>query len=179
MTLATDGNSDLIPIDDCVVTIPGGKPIVLNNLPDLSDSKSAVYNDEAIIGRAIPIKTYSHSENRIISTKLHFFIRKKADAKTNLNSLRLIQSAVYPQDPNNGAEYLPPPVCRIKCGELFSTDEGPLCVVLLSYNVTFPTDVAWDRETMCPYKFDVDCQWQVVYSTGDLPNSDRILKSGR
>jgi len=191
MTKATVGTScDLAPIPDCFVEIPNGvlaalgpngKPqrgpvrIIMNNLPDISDSKSASYNDEAVIGRAIPLKTYSHSENRAISTKIHFFIRKREDAATNLAHLRLIESAVYPRE---GTPYRPPPICKLRCGNILSSDK-PLCVILLSYNVTFPTDVAWDKETYCPYKFDVDCQWHVVYDTQDLPTSERIVTGGR
>lgn len=176
---ATDGNNDLQNLSLCTISIPGAADIVINNLPDISDSKSAAYNDEAVIGRAIPLKTYSHSENRVINTKLHFFIRKKDDAAFNLRQLRAIQSAVYPQQ---GDPYTPPPVCQIKCGNLLSLKK-PLCVVLLSYNVTFPTDVAWwageGDGAYCPYKFDVDCSWQVVYEATKLPYANRIFLEGR
>ena len=175
MTQATNGLCDLEPIENCKVTIPGAKTIIFNNLPDLSDTKSASYNDEPVIGRAVPLKTYSHSENRVINTKIHFFIRKDADAEENLDSLRALQSASYPQV---GDPYKPPPVCQMQCGDLLSKGV-PLCVILLSYNVSFPTDVAWHKATYCPYKFDVDCSWQVVYATNDLPNSDRIFTQGR
>jgi hypothetical protein len=180
MTLATNG-CDLQPIQNCFIQV-GNQKITLNNLPEISDSKSAAYNDEPIIGRSIPLKTYSHSENRVISTKLHFFIIKKEDAKTNLRNLRLLESAVYPQE---GGPYKPPQVCQIQCGSLLATSGGetqgplPVCVVLLSYNVTFPTDVAWDKETYCPYKFDVDCQWQVVYAVDDIPWNTNIINRGR
>lgn len=175
MTKATDGNCDLLVIKKCKINIPGAAPIIINNLPDISDTKSAAYNDEPVIGRSIPLKTYSHSENRVINTKLHFFIRKKADAEFNLSQLRAIESAVYPQ---TGDPYKPPPVCQLECGDLLSIKK-PLCVVLLSYNVTFPTDVAWDKDTYCPYKFDVDCSWQVVYAATDLPDAGRIFTEGR
>lgn len=179
MTKATNGICDLQPINDCFIEVGSGGKIILNNLPEISDSKSAAYNDEPIIGRSIPLKTYSHSENRVISTKLHFFIVKKEDAIQNLRDLRLLQSAVYPQD---GGPYKPPVVCRLQCGSLLATSgKGPLpvCVVLLSYNVTFPTDVAWDKETYCPYKFDVDCQWQVVYAVEEIPWNTDIIDRGR
>jgi len=175
MTRATNKLCDLEPIKNCKVVIPGARTITFNNLPDISDTKSAAYNDEPVIGRSAPLKTYSHSENRVINTKIHFFIRKEEDAKENLNSLRALQSAVYPQE---GDPYRPPPVCQLQCGDLLSLSK-PLCVVLLSYNVTYHTDVAWHKETYCPYKFDVDCSWQVVYATHDLPHSDRIFKEGR
>jgi len=175
MTKATDGSGDLQPIEKCKVIIPGATTIIMDNLPDISDTKSAAYNDEAVIGRSVPLKTYSHSENRVINTKIHFFIRKKSDAEENLSKLYALQSAVYPQ---SGDPYKPPPICQLQCGDLLAKSV-PLCVVLLSYNVSYPTDVAWDKETLCPYKFDVDCSWQVVYAVDDLPNSERIVQEGR
>lgn len=175
MTRATDSSNDLSLIENCKIVIPGATTIIMNNLPEISDTKSAAYNDEAVIGRAVPLKTYSHSENRVINTKIHFFIRKQSDAEENLMQLRAIQSAVYPQP---GDPYKPPPVCQIECGDILSVEQ-PLCVILLNYNVSFPTDVAWDKNTYCPYKFDVDCSWQVVYATNDLPNSERIVQQGR
>ena len=185
MTKATDGSGDLIPIANCWIKIPGGEgdsKIILNNLPDISDSKSAAYSDEPIIGRSMPLKTYSHSENRVISTKLHFFITKKSDAALNLRYLRRIESALYPQESDLFAPYKPPVVCELQCGALLATsgtNPAPVCAILLSYNVTFPTDVAWDKETYCPYKFDVDCQWHVVYATNDLPWNSDIITKGR
>lgn len=191
MTKATHA-CDLTEINACTITIPGvlvanqqsggrrttSGVIKLNNLPEISDNKSVAYNDEAIIGRSTPLKTYSHSENRVISMKLHFFITKKGDGDTNLRYLRWIQSAAYPQDTLSRAPYKPPVVCKIQCGDLLAKSV-PLCVVLISYNVTFPTDVAWDIVTNCPYKFDVDCQWQAVYAVDDLPYNTDIIESGR
>lgn len=173
--IATNGQGDLRLIEDCYVIVPGYGTIYCNNKPEISDTKGAAYNDEAVIGRAVPLKTYSHSENRVINTKFHFFIIKEEDAEGNLEKLRALQSVVYPQE---GDPYLPPPVCQFRCGHLLSVEDN-LCVVLLNYNVSFPTDVAWDKRTLCPYKFDVDCSWQVVYGTNDLPNSNRIIREGR
>lgn len=154
--------------------------IILNNLPDISDSKSAVYNGEGIIGRASPIHTYSHSAERTISMQLHFFIVEPNDGLKNLQYLRAIQSAVYPRRGDTGGEllpYRPPPVCRIRCGKLLGDED--LCVILQSYSVKFPTEVAWDEKTYCPYRFDVDTSWVVTYTTVDLPFQDRIVQSGR
>lgn len=175
-------NGNLNKVEDCYVLIPGGSPsmIEFDNLPDLSDSKSAVYNDEAIIGRSNPLHTYSHSANRTISLTFHFYIVKPSDADLNLRKLRTIQSAVYPQEGSGGAPFQPPPICQIKCGDLLAT--GPLCVVLQNYSVTFPPDVAWWTNgggKYCPYKFDVNTSWLVVYTSSDLPFNNRIVQSGR
>lgn len=178
-------NGNLRPINDCSITIPSGgsfnQLITLNNLPDISDSKSAVYNGEGIIGRSSPLHTYSHSAERTINMQLHFFIVRKGDAEKNLGYLRAIQSAVYPRSGKgfggDSTPYKPPPICKIKCGKILG--DGELCVILQSYSVKFPTEVAWDEETFCPYRFDVDTNWIVVYTSENLPFQDQIIKSGR
>ena len=209
-------NGKLQAIDGCVIIIPGqdtstiltdpddpegpgyyGKKthrINLRALPDISDSKQAVYNNEGIIGRSAPLYTYSHSGDRNINMQLHFFVTQENCGSTpsrellsggcgqcpncNLKSLRWIQSACYPREDLN-APFKPPPICKIKCGDLFTKGNRPLCAVLQSYSVRFPTEVAWDTDTGCPYRFDVDTSWLVVYTTQDLPFQNHIFTSGR
>lgn len=177
----------LTPINDCEIIIPHTGEndedgiIVMRNLPDISDSKTAVYNNEGIIGRSFPLYTYSHSSDRTINIQIHFFIVEPGDGAKNLKQLRMLQSAVYPREGNmtEGVTYKPPPICRIRCGNLLAITGQYLCVVLQSYSVKFPTDVAWDEETLCPYRFDVDTTWLTVYSSEELPWQSNIFKSGR
>ena len=161
-------NGDLRSIEECVLNIPNvDELIVLNNLPDISDSKSANYNNEPIMGRSYPLYTYHFSGDRNISIKFHFYITKKGDGLKNLQTLRNIQSAVYPRkSQDDGAPFRPPVICTFKCKSLLAKE--PLCMVLRDYSVTFPTDVAWEEETYCPYKFDLDTNWLVVYTSPDL-----------
>lgn len=181
MPKATRPGGPLNPIEDCWVAIPAGSSAIkieMYALPDISDSKSASYNDEPIIGRAFPLKTYSHSDNRTISMQIHLFVTAPGDVEKNLGYLRLLESAVYPRrDPGSGVPFIPPPVCRIKCGELLAKE--PLCVVLKQYSVKFPTDVAWDEKIYTPWKFDVDTTWEVVYKSPDLPGQARIIYTGK
>ncbi len=172
---ATTAGGSLQNIESCHITIPEFGSIELNVLPDITDGKSASYNDEVIIGRSFPIKTYSHSENRSISMQLHFIVTEESDIQKNLEYLRAIESAVYPRD-GKGAPYSPPPVCNIKCGRLLG--DNAVCVILKSYSVKFPTDVAWDENTYVPYKFDVDTTWEVVYKSSELPGQSRIMTFG-
>jgi hypothetical protein len=164
-------------LDKCYIDIPGAKKIVFTNLPDLGDSKQAIYNGEGIIGRSSPLHTYSHSDTRNISIQLHLFVLEQADIQRNLQTLRAIQSAAYPRPGTGGAPFLPPVICKIRCGDLLATED--LCCTLQQYSIKFPTDVAWDEDTYLPYKFDIDTSWQVVYSSSDLPNNSRIYNSGR
>ena len=175
--MKSTNSGKLNPIQQCNLSIPGGKPIVMNNLPDISDSKSANYNNEGIIGRSFPLYTYYYSGDRVINMQIHFFIVNKDDALVNLNALRLIQSAVYPRPGSGGAPFAPPPVCSIQCGQLLGSQ--PLCVILTSYSVRFPTEVAWDEKLLVPFRFDVDTSWLTVYTSDDLPSNDRIITSGR
>ena len=194
------GGGPLNAINDCYIIIPyeGARPpepprkssptfifqekqvkIVLDNLPDISDTKSANYADETIIGRSSPIKTYSQSDNRSITMQLHFIITQPNHIEENLAKLRALQSAAYPREGEGGASpFIPPPVCKIKCGKLLSTKE--ICAILKSYSVKFPTDVAWDAESgnFTPYKFSVDTTWDVVYSSSSLPGQREIFDAG-
>jgi hypothetical protein len=180
MPRGTIPGGGLINISDCYIFIPNFGRIRLNNLPEISDSKSASYNDEPIIGRSFPLKTYSHSENRVIAMQLHFFVINRNDIALNLRYLRALESAVYPRDQQSGANapFVPPPVCRLKCGNLLA-DKEEVCCVLKSYSVKFPTDVAWDEDDYLPHKFDVDTNWEVVYRSSDLPGQGRIIRTGR
>ena len=178
-------------INNCVIVIPDenniqSHEIIMTNLPEISDSKQAIYNNESIIGRSAPLYTYAHSGDRTIGMQLHFFITQEKCpnltcgqcAYCNLNHLRWIESAAYPRHGSNNAPYLPPTICRIKCGDLLGANNAAVCVVLQSYNVKFPTEVAWDAVTGCPYRFDVDTTWLVVYSTDRLPYQSRIYTRG-
>jgi len=193
MKATTAGRLNVIP--DCYIIIPlRGAPnngkIELRALPDISDSKQANYNHQDIIGRSAPLYTYSHSADRQIGMALHFHIIQPGDAFRNLQTLRLIQAAVYPREGSNGAPYRPPVICRIRCGDLLSTREEPeVCVILTQYSVKFPTEVAWEnvRGTSssggatgqyCPYKFDIDTSWTVVYTNPELPFANKILQTG-
>jgi hypothetical protein len=196
MPKATLLTGSLRPINDCYIIIPIGNSsytITLDNLPEIGDTKSASYSDETVIGRSSPLKTYSQSDNRSITMQLHFIISKPQDVTENLRKLRAIQSAAYPREGEgegaNRSPFIPPPVCRIKCGKLLS-DRGELCVVLKNYSVKFPTEMAWHSEevddgfsqvsenTFTPMKFDVDTTWDVVYSSSDLPGQQRIFNLG-
>jgi hypothetical protein len=155
----------------------GTYTVYMRSLPDISDSKQAVYNNEAIIGRSFPMYTYSHSADRQIHLQLHFYVTERCDIQRNLNDLRAIQSAVYPRPGSDvNTPFKPPPICQIKCGQLLSS--GPLCAILQSYSVKFPTEVIWDESTFCPFKFDIDTSWLAVYTSNNLPNQGRILIYG-
>lgn len=172
------GSGKLVTIEDCYIVIPGALTILLNVLPEISEGKGAAYNDEPVIGRSFPLKTFSHSENRVISMTLHFHVVSPTDIDLNLKYLNAIRSAVYPRESKGGAPFIPPPICQIKCGRLLG--DTPVCAVLKNYNVRFPTEVPWDTimNTYLPYKFSVDTSWDVVYETSQLPGQERIFKSG-
>ena len=50
---------------------------------------------------------------------------------------------------------------------------------MVSYSISYPTDVAWNEEFMLPYKVTIDCSWHVVYNNTSLPGQERILLEGR
>lgn len=171
---ATLSGGKLLLIPNCYIKIQGNT-IPMNMLPDISDSKSATYNDEAVIGRSSPMKTYSHSDNRTISWTAYFITTSREDIMYNLEYLRLIESAVYPRD-QAFQPYAPPPVCALRCGHLLD-QSADLCAVMKSYSVKFPTDVAWDADTNLPYKFSIDMQFDIVYESSSLPGQEKIIES--
>jgi len=176
---ATRSGGALNPIPDCYLDIPmGGKKnrIEFKVLPDISDQKTANYSAELVMGRSSPMKNYIASDERTIGVVFHFVITEEGDALKNMKSLRLLQGMVYPRDSSQDVPFLPPPVCQLRCGRLLG--DQPLCVVMKSYSVKMPTDVAWDETHFCPVKFDVDTNWDVVYASSALPGSDRIVQFG-
>jgi hypothetical protein len=173
---ATNSNGSLRPIPDCYIKIPGfggqAHTIEMRVLPDISDSKSASYSDEPVIGRSTPLKTYSHSENRSINWTAYFIVCEKDDINRNYKDLRAIQSVVYPRD-WVATPFAPPPICSLKCGDILGPKE--ICAILKSYSVKYPTDVPWDEKTYIPYKFSVDMTWDVVYESSNLPGQEKIF----
>lgn len=170
---ATDKTGRLRRISDkCYLQI-GDFTLFFNNLPEFGDSKGATYNNESVIGRAAPIKTYANSEDRSISCSIQLFVQDPSDCKKNLTILRNIQSAVYPRT-GPGMPYFPPVICRLRCGNLFS--ENAICCVMKNYNVKFPTDVPWDYETLCPYRMEISMDFEQVYASQSLPNQNLILE---
>lgn len=154
---------------DCYISFDHGDQINLRILPEISDSKSVNYANENALGRTSPFSMFANGELRSIGWTCHFIIEKEEDAEENLIYLRMLQSACYPEN-NEGH---PPPMCYLKCGTLLSAD--PLCAVLKSYSVKFDTSVPWHEETMLPYKFSVDLQFDIVYNLNDIPIMSDIL----
>jgi len=195
---ATREGGALQEIPDCYIFIPGAYidqrgfrapgRIRLKILPDIGDRKNANYVGEPIQGRAMPLKTYSHSEDRQITMTLHFMITQEGDAALHLTYLRWIQSALYPREVmDSGFIYIPPPICSLKCGELlgsYATDKqtsrnrGAISAILSDYSVRFPTDTAWDTQFYVPMRFSVDTTWIVVYPSSALPGQNRIVNFG-
>lgn len=181
MPFATDNVGKLDKLKKCSVTIPTGEGnlLVLQPyvLPEMSESKSASYADEAVMGRSFPIKTFSHSENRTINMKWKVIIMDDASLQEAVTALNAFRSCVYPLDGTRSAPYYPPVICTLDCGILTATGiSAGVCCVLRSYAVAFPTDIAWDEDFLMPYRFDIDLVWDVVYAAEDLPGRDKILE---
>jgi hypothetical protein len=162
--------------DKCSIAIPGYETIQLKILPEITDSKSAKYADEPVIGRSTPLKSYSYSDNRVLSIKLSFQAISRLDLLENVRQFYAISSLTYPRHATANGPYAPPPICRFRCGSLFGRE--PLCVILDNYSLSIPTDVVWDDETLVPYYFSISTSWHVVYSSARLPHQEDILAFG-
>jgi hypothetical protein len=177
-------------IPDCSIKVGsaggdsgGEQEIIMYTLPDISDSKSANYAPENGIGRSNPFTIFSYSELRTISWTCHFIVqtlRGPNSASEILRNIRVLQSAVYPRDSFGS----PPPLCKLKCGDLLASNDTEVCAVLRSYSVKYDTSVPWfsgpptDANRLVPYKIDVDLQFDVVYNQTSLPTSSTILTTG-
>lgn len=178
MPKATQQSGALIPIDECYIEVVGaGRRITMDNLPDISDTKQATYSDEVSIGRAMPFKNYSHSDNRLISWTCHFLVQKLGDVDKIISDIRLLESCTYPQTKlTGGAPYAPPPICHLKCGRLLG--EKHICAILKSYSIKFDTTMPWSPISYLPYKVDMDLSFEVVYNQSNLPGSETIMQLG-
>lgn len=178
MPKSTTPSGRLQPINNCYLEIPGYPRIVMKSLPDIGDSKSVVYNTEGIIGRASPLHTYSYSDTRKISCKFHFYVLHLTDIYQNLSDMRAICSCTYPRNGEGISPFKPPVVCKMRVGDLLANNQD-ICVCLENYSISYPPNVAWDAETLCPYQFDIDTSWMVVYTSSDLPYANNIITTGR
>ena len=178
----------LRPIQNCAIKFGTYGTIISRILPDISDQKSATYAEETGMGRAMPFKSYQHSDNRTIGWTAHYIVTQKSDISTFLNEIRIIQSAVYPRPSGSTSAlsppYFPPVICELSCGSLLNnyqdnlnetTRSNLVYAVMKSYNIKYDTSVPWDEETMLPYKFDIDMQFEVIYDQSVLPNSKNII----
>ncbi len=157
--------------------------VTLNVLPELSDTKSAEYPDEPITGRSFPVKIYNYSGNRTIGLKCTFLVQETTDILKNFQSLRALQSVVYPDQNAQGVNdanrlaYIPPPICKVRVGFLLTAEnDGWLPVVIKSVTPSYPTDVVWDPDTYLPYRFEVDLQMDAVFANTQLPGQQRIMR---
>lgn len=173
---ATTSYGDLNEIPDCYIQIPGKRTVRFRILPDVGDQKSAKYGGDEAIGRSSPMTIYNNSDARKISIDIHFITLKREDLLRNRKDLWALMSCTYPNLGENGVPYRPPTICRLKIG--LQTGMRGLCAVMESYNIKYDPSMPWDRETLIPYKFDLNTTWQVTYASTDLPGADRIFNMG-
>lgn len=183
---ATFSGGQLRDIQNCYIEILG-KKIISRIIPDISDSKQATYTSEAGMGRSMPFKNYTNSDDRTIGWTAHYVVAQKRDIKDFLKEIKLIQSALYPrmQVASNVAPFMPPPICILSCGALLQKGKPELAgnrkqtafvyAVMKSYSIKYDTSVPWDEEFLLPYKFDIDMSFEVVYDQSELPGQEKIV----
>ena len=176
---ATTATGKLVDLNDCYIKV-NDTFIYMYILPDITDGKTATYADMNGIGRSMPIKVFSHGESRQIGWTVHFYGEDEERIVANLQNLRLLESLTYP-DVGDSLPVVPPKIAKIKCGKILADEE--VCVILKSYSVKFPTDVVWhsvsgDETSFIPIKFDIDLQFEVVYSNSSLPGANKIISTG-
>ena len=186
---ATDPQGQLNEIPGCALDIPGARTVRFNTMPIIQDSKGAKWNDEPIMGRATPLTTYSHSDIRMITIDIPLIATNNGSESEpgsflyNKAILRAVESAAYPRGPTSEAPYVPPPVCKFRCGQMITGSQSNpiegICMVLDNYSVKFDTSVPFDPATLIPFKFNISSKWRVVYRSDHLPNQNRIWQIGK
>ena len=177
---ATTDTGILRFIDDCYIQVGSSAPIQMYIMPDISDGHDAAYNQQTGIGRSLPAYTFGNGGPRNISWTIHLYADYPERLQLNLQTLRIIESCTYPRIGAGNLPFTPPSICKIKCGPMLG--DYPLAAVLKSYSVSFPTDIMWSERIgnfgPIPYKFDITCQFEVVYDASQLPGAERILTEG-
>jgi hypothetical protein len=186
--LATTQTGQLNNIDDCYIKVGSLQPIYMYIMPDIGDGHAATYAQQNGIGRSMPAYTFSYGGPRQISWTIHLYADTYQRLLTNLQTLRIIESCTYPRNGAGNLPFVPPSICKLKCGPMLGDYE--INVVLMSYSVKYPVDVQWSDKIgipyngniisvgPIPYKFDIDCTFEVVYDASQLPGSERILSLG-
>ena len=184
---ATTGTGKFVNIPDCYIQIGSQEPIYMYIMPDIGDQHEAKYNTQDGIGRSMPMYTFAFGGVRSISWTIHLYADSLDRLISNLQVLRRIEACTYPRvDQVKDLPFTPPSICRLKCGEVLGSPTYEISAVLKSYNVKFPVDVQWSgpisykgqNYSSIPYKFDIDCSFEVVYSAGTLPGAERIVQFG-
>lgn len=150
--------------------------IRFQTMPDkITDSKSAVFNDAQIIGRASPLKTYQFSSARRVSLTLEFFASLEANdtneavplegvnkVKDRVNLLRALVN------PNYGTKLISRPrKCILRVGENIG-----MVGYCLSVNVTLRGDYPWELNPALAHYASVALTFEEtgedVYSFDDI-----------
>jgi hypothetical protein len=185
--IATTATGILKDIPDCYIQVGNLPRIYMYVMPDIGDGHNATYQAQTGIGRSLPSYTFSFGDKRSISWAIHLYADSQERLVYNLKVLRTLEAATYPRTASdNQIPFVPPWICKLKCGEVLGSIDYETQAVLTSYNVKFPVDVQWAEPFSAnginygaiPYKFDIDCQFEVVYAAGSLPGAERIIKYG-
>lgn len=179
-TIPETGQLKKIP--NCSLILPfevigtNSNEITFYSLPEISESKSATYPDEELMGRSSPINIYSKSDHRSISITMHLYVTVQEEIEINLNIIRAISSLVYPE--YSDEDWRPPNIVYFNCGKLLSENRVPL--LLKDYNVNYATDVQWfydeEKNIYMPLHVSIKTSWNIVYSWESLPGWQDVIK---
>jgi hypothetical protein len=149
----------------------------------ITDSKQAVFQDTAIIGRSSPLKTFQFSGARTINFALDFFVSIEQDPnqlesddeaalnvlKTKLNTLRGIVH------PSNKTTMRRPRKCIIRMGEAFG-----MLAFCKSISIVYKGDSPWQVNPVLAHhatvNFVLEETGETIYSFNDI-RADAELKN--
>ena len=76
------GQAKLLIIEGCELNVPRAGTILFTAMPSVTDSKGAEYASQKIIGRSMPLLTYSNSETRTLSIDIHLVTTGSTDTSS-------------------------------------------------------------------------------------------------
>lgn len=165
---ATSGTGNLEIIKDIIFEI-GGEKADIYAVPEISESKSAKYNDIGIMGRSTPLKSYSYSDNKSIDVTFFCHSIDAITLEANKKLLRMVRSSVYPVY----SGYVPPKVGYLKIFDILEND-----IVGNSYSLTYGNQYAWKDEQL-PIYMEIRANFHAVWPHSDLPGFDDIISGDK
>lgn len=153
--------------------------IYFETLPEITENKSATYNDEIVLGRSSPVKTFAHGDNRVITLTMNFIATHESDFIRYRQYMFAIASAAHPRYEQG---YAPPDICKIQIGGILGND--PVSCVLRNYDFNTENTTFWyDRDAQdeaernamyMSMRFSINTNWDVVYSYESLPSNTDV-----
>lgn len=137
--------------------------IDLPNYPDeISDSGSANYSEESLLGRSSPLVSYTNTGFREVSFSFDVH-REELDSNGIDKLLKIIRASVYPT--YNGAAALRPTITTVRLGDFYVKG------ITKSYSFTWKKPIIDNKYQVCTISMTISHVIDKAYSMSDIVGS--------